>query len=147
MDIVDALREVRLKIGNGGTVGMLWDNARIHRSRLVSQYIDTPEIDMAPVWNCTARPDAATRGIEECWARAKYLYRIEVDRLKALNRPFSNMGLVQSVLGSLDNDLVKRLASHSVPAVMAMQPIQPLQNELTRGDARATFPQYIHHSP
>ena len=102
---------------------------------------------MVPCWNVCGRPDAATVGIEQCWARVKHLYRIEVDRFKALNRPFSNMGLVQNVLGSLSEDFVKQLASHSVPAVMAMQPIQPLANELTRGDARATHPQYVHYSP
>ena len=57
------------------------------------------------------------------------------------------MGLVQNVLGSLSEDFVKQLASHSVPAVMSMQPIQPLPNELTRGDARAMHPQYVHYSP
>ena len=61
----------------------------------------------------------ATRGIEETWARVKQIYRCEVDRYKALNRPFNHMGLVQSVLGQITDDFAKRVASHSVPAVMA----------------------------
>ena len=65
---------------------------------------------MEPVWNCTARPDCANKGIEEVWARAKYLYRIEVDRYKALNRPFHHMGLVQSVLGKITNEFASQLA-------------------------------------
>ena len=30
---------------------------------------------------------------------------------------------------------------------MALQPIPPLDNEITRGDVRARDPRYIHHSP
>ena len=98
---------------------MMWDNARIHRSRLVQELIDSPEVDIQPIWNVTARPDLCTVGIKRCWARAKCLYRREVDRLKALNRPFNHMGLVQNVLGQITDEFAKHLAAQSVPATMA----------------------------
>ena len=79
----------------------------------------TPEVNIEPIWNVCARPDLASLGIERTWARAKYLYRLEVDRLKALNRPFNHLGLVQSVLGQITNQFAMDLASQSVPAVMA----------------------------
>ena len=78
-----------------------------------------PEIDIEPIWNVCARPDLASLGIERTWARAKHLYRLEVDRLKALNRPFHHMGLVQSVLGQITDEFASHLAQQSVPAVMA----------------------------
>ena len=42
-----------------------------------------------------------------------------VDRYKALNRSFNHMGLVQNVLGQLTDEFARRVAAHSVPAVMA----------------------------
>ena len=39
------------------------------------------------------------------------------------------MYLVQHILGRIDNEMVKRLAAHAVPAVMAMEPIEPLAGE------------------
>ena len=88
-----------------------------------------------------------TLGIERTWAKAKCLYRREVDRLKALNRPFNHMGLVRDVLGQINNEFAMHLAAQSVPATMAAQPIAPLPNELTRGDPRIGTPQYVYHSP
>ena len=79
----------------------------------------SPEVDMEAIWNVVARPDLATIGIEQIWARAKYLYRVEVDRHKALNRPFHHMGLVQNIMGNISHDFARRLAAHSMPAVMA----------------------------
>ena len=118
-DICDALQEVRVKVGDGVKLSMMWDNARIHRARITTALMRTPEVDIAPIWNVAARPDLATVGIEQVWARAKYLYRQEVDRFKALNRPFHHMGLVQSVMGRITDEYAMRLAAHSVPAVMA----------------------------
>ena len=126
---------------------MLWDNARIHRSRIVQGLIASPEVNIEPCWNATARPDLCTVGIERTWAKAKVLYRREVDRLKALNRPFNHMGLVRDVLGQITDEFAKHLAAQSVPATMAARPIAPLPNELTKGDPRIGAPQFIHHSP
>ena len=53
------------------------------------------EVDIQPIWNVPYRADLLTVGIEQVWARAKWLYRQEVDRYKALNRPFHHVGLVQ----------------------------------------------------
>ena len=152
-NICDALQEVRVKVGDGVKLSMMWDNARIHRARITTALMRTPAVDIAPIWNVAARPDLATVGIEQVWARAKYLYRQEVDRFKALNRPFHHMGLVQSVMGQITNEYAMRLAAHSVPAVMAAEPIQPLPNELPRETRRRsrqadeTTPRWIHHSP
>ena len=125
-----------MKIGDGVKLSMMWDNARIHRARITTALMRTPAVDIAPIWNVAARPDLATVGIKQVWARAKYLYRQEVDRLKALNRAFHHIGLVQSVMGRITNEFAMRLAAHSVPAVMAAEPIQPLPNELPRETER-----------
>ena len=118
-DIADAIEEVRAKIGDGVKLAMMWDNARIHYAKEVQRLMASPEIAMENVWNCTARPDCATLGIERTWSKAKAIYRCHVDRYKALNQPFNNMGLVQFVLGKIDNDFIKKMAVLSVPAVMA----------------------------
>ena len=52
------------------------------------------------------------------------------------------MGLVQHVLSSITDEFAKKVAAHSVPAVMAAQPIDPLPDEQLPG----AF-QYVHHSP
>ena len=54
----------------------------------------SPEVAIKPVWNLAARPDLLTVGIEQIWAKTKYLYRAEIDRMKALNQPFHHMGFV-----------------------------------------------------
>jgi hypothetical protein len=61
-DICDALQEVRVKVGDGVKIAMMMDNARIHRAKIVKQLIESPEVDIEPIWNCTARPDLATIG-------------------------------------------------------------------------------------
>ena len=45
-------------------------------------------------------------------------------------------------MGQITDDLAKRLAAHSVPAVMAAQVIEPLPNEQLVGSN-----QHVHHSP
>ena len=84
-DICDALKEIRAKIGDGVRVAMMWDNAAYHRAKIVRQLMASPDVDIEPIWKVAARPDLATVGIEQIWARCKYLYRCEVNRLKALN--------------------------------------------------------------
>ena len=93
-DICEALQEVRTKLGDEAKLAMMWDNARIHRANIVKALIQTPEVKIEPIWNVTARPDLATVGIEQTWARAKFLYRCAVDRFKAINRKFHHLGLV-----------------------------------------------------
>ena len=77
-DIGEALEEIRVKSGNA-PLALMWDNAKIHRSKHVQQLMGNPEIDIEPIWNVCARPDLASLGIERTWARAKHLYRLEVD--------------------------------------------------------------------
>ena len=43
---------------------MMWDNARIHRAKLIKELMATPEVDIEPIWNVAGRPDLATLGIE-----------------------------------------------------------------------------------
>ena len=63
-DIGEALQEVRAKIGVGVKLGMMFDNANIHRAKHVKGLMASPAVDMEPVWNVAARPDLATKGIE-----------------------------------------------------------------------------------
>ena len=84
---------------------------------------------MQAIWNVASRPDLLTVGIEQVWSKAKHLYRCEVDRYKCLNRPFNHMGLVMHIMGYISDEFAKRVAAHSIPAVMKAQPIQLLQSE------------------
>ena len=63
-DIGEALKEVRLKIGQGPKLAMGWDNANIHRAKYIKGLLTTPEVDMEPIWNVAARPDLLTLGQE-----------------------------------------------------------------------------------
>lgn len=121
------------------------DNARIHRANIVKDLMISPDVNIEPIWNLPARPDLLTVGIEQVWAKAKHLYRCAVDRYKALNRPFHHMGLVQNVMGQITDEFAKKVAAHSIPAVMAAEPIQPLPSEDQMG--QITEPQYISYSP
>ena len=48
-------------------------------------------------------------------------------------------------MGHIDNEFAKKLASHSIPAIISAKPIEPLPNEeLKRGNRDF---QYIHYSP
>ena len=55
---------MRASIGDGVKLALMLDNARIHRARIVQELMASPEVDIEPVWNVTARPDLATVGIE-----------------------------------------------------------------------------------
>ena len=54
------------------------------------------------------------------------------------------MGLVQFVLGQITNDFAIKVAKHSIPAVMAAEPIAPLPNEQVQDRKNQNF---IYHSP
>ena len=68
-------------------------------------------------------------GIEAHWAEAKRRYRRELDRLKAHGLQFDNMGLVQTVLQNIDDELVCRQARHGEGAIAQAEPIQALAVE------------------
>lgn len=55
------------------------------------------------------------------------------------------MGLVRDVLGNISNEFAMQVAAHSVPAVMAAQPIEPLPNERVKGNE--VEPNWIYNSP
>lgn len=59
-----------------------------------------------------------------------------------MNLKFSHIHLVQDIMGQISDEFAKKLASHSVPAVMAAEPILPLPNE--RPIDQQPF---IYHSP
>ena len=48
------------------------------------------------LWNLPYRPDL--NGIETVWWKAKYLYRNEMDRLKASNRPIEHEATVAYIM-------------------------------------------------
>ena len=84
------------------------------------------------------KAEAATKAAGEAWAalpveerRQRLAARLDElrDRHKALNLPFHHMGMVTSIMGHIDAEFAKRLAAHSVPAVMSALPIAPLPNE------------------
>ena len=85
---------MRVSVGDDAKVAMCLDNASIHKAHIVRDLMATEEVNMEPIFNIPARPDLLTMGIEQVWAKAKHLYRCEIDRYKALNRPFQHMGLV-----------------------------------------------------
>ena len=58
------------------------------------------------------------------------------------------MGLVQQILGQIDDDFARRVAAHSVPAVMSAQPIDLLPNEEPKRNRNVPGADvWIHHSP
>jgi len=95
----------------------------------VKELAVAPEVDIRLIFNATARPDLATVGIERAWAFFKQLYRASVDKLKAVNVPYDNEGLVRSVLEKLSHESACRLALKTLPAVSAGRPIEALPNE------------------
>ena len=113
------MQEIRANIGDGVKVALAMDNAKIHRANIVQNLMRSPEVEIKPVWNIAARPDLLTVGIEQVWARAKYFYRKAIDRYKAINYRYDHAGLVQQILGKIDDDFAKRVAAHSIPAVMS----------------------------
>ena len=78
-----------------------------------------PSDDITLVFNLVARPDLATVGIERVWSWAKRLYRAEIERLQAINRPFDHLGVVQHVLEGIPDDFAKKQASLTLPALVA----------------------------
>ena len=131
-------------MGEGIKVALGLDNARIHRANIVQALMASPEVAIKPVWNIAARPDLLTVGIEQVWARAKHLYRTAIDRYKAMNLQYNHMGFVQHILGQIDDDFARRVAAHSIPAVMNAQPVNLLPNEVFKGNPRDSW---MHHSP
>ena len=117
-DICDAFREVRAKLGSAVEIAMCLDNAQIHKAHITRDLMASEEVKMEPIWNVAGRPDLLTIGIEQVWSKAKHLYRCEVDRYKVLNRRFDHMGLVQRVMGVITDEFAKKVAAHSVPAVL-----------------------------
>ena len=130
------LKEIRANIdqafGPGKQIVLLADNARTHRAEDVQKLAASPEVNIQFIWNLVARPDIGTLGIERSryqssliidlfilivWARAKDLYRKEVDRLKVYNRQYSNQGLVETIMRSITDDYAKKCASLSFPAI------------------------------
>ena len=75
LDICQALREVRAKIGDGVKLAMSFDNAKIHRAHIVQELMASEEVNIKPIWNCPARPDLLTVGIEQVWSKCKHHYR------------------------------------------------------------------------
>ena len=91
-----------------------------------------------------ARPDLATVGIERVWSRAKRLYRAEVERLQAHNRPYDHFGVVQHILEGIPEDFAQHQASLSLKIMDTAQPIFPLNNE---DKPQMDMPLFIAFSP
>ena len=143
-DMEQVLRDIRAVVGPAGRVAIIWDNCRIHRAISVRELAATPEVNIRFLWNLPYRPDLATCGIEFVWRRAKWLYKADVNRYKALNRVWDQEGLVRHVLGQIGDEFASRQALKSEAAMAAARPIQPLATEQTvdRG-----LPPIIEHSP
>ena len=71
------LREIRRRKGPEAKLAVFWDNARIHRARIVQDLADSEEVNIELVFNLAYRPDL--NGIELVWRRAKWLYKRNVD--------------------------------------------------------------------
>ena len=85
-------------------------------------------MDIKFVWNLPYRPDM--NGIEFVWALAKRRYKAEVDRHKALDRPWDQAGLVRSIMEGLSDEDVKKQAIRGQNAIANARPIEPLESEL-----------------
>jgi hypothetical protein len=49
--MLDVLREVRIAFGPGVRLALLWDNCRIHRANIVTEYARSEEIQIELVNN------------------------------------------------------------------------------------------------
>ena len=49
--MLDVLRQVRAAFGPGVRVAILWDNCRIHRANIVTEYARSEDIQIELVWN------------------------------------------------------------------------------------------------
>ena len=101
----------------------MWDNCRIHRAISVRELAATPQINIRFIWNLPYRPDLATCGIEFVWRRAKWLYKIDVNRFKALNLGWDQEGLVRHVIGQITDEFARWQARKCEEVMAAAQPI------------------------
>ena len=81
---------------------MFWDNASVHRSRVVQEYLETEGI--ACVFNVPYAPQY--NGIERLWALTKQNYRKQLTELKRSFLPFDNPSVVRSAIASVTNEEV-----------------------------------------
>ncbi len=65
------------------------------------------------IYNCIGRPELACLGIERVWSIVKRYYRTAIDREKALNRQFNHIGLIQSTLGIITDEIAMKMAKLS----------------------------------
>ena len=68
------------------------------------------------------------------WNVAKSQYRAAIDKFRAANVAFDNMGLVQTIVQGIPHEMACKLAARTLPAVEAGLPIQPLPNEKQQGN-------------
>ena len=135
-DMQKILKEIRKRAGPDMGLAIVLDQASYHRSWEVRELAASPLIDIKLIYNITARPDLGTVGIENVWSVCKSRFRASVDNLRAVNLPFDNFGLVQSVVDSITHEMARKLASKTIPAVEAGRPIEPIPNEGRQGNPK-----------
>ena len=122
------LRAVRAASEPDARLAIFWDNARIHVANVVRDFAAMPEIDILLVRNLSYRPDL--NGIERLWAEAKRRYRIQVDRIKAFCLDFDAMGLVQTIMDGISDELVMQKVQQGEASICGARPIEPLAAEI-----------------
>ena len=137
-DIMYLLREVRLASGPNAKLAIFWDNCRIHISHAVREFAITPEINIQLVRNIPYSPHL--NGIERLWQEAKRRYRSTLDWIKAHNRRFNSMALVQHIMDGIPDEFVAQQARHGENSINRAHPIMPLEVEMQAEGINFTWP-------
>ena len=75
----------------------------------MKEFAKLEEINIELCYGLPYRADLAP--VEDIYNRAKSMYRSQVDRFKALNKKWDQLGLVQNIFDTITTDFYKHQAS------------------------------------
>jgi hypothetical protein len=119
-NIVEFLSVLK-KHSKAESIGVLLDNASIHKTRAVKAFALANGITL--IYNLPYRPDL--NGIEFFWAQCKAKYRREIKGLKASFVKWDNLTLAQAVVDSVPKPLVKSCAQKGWDNMAAATNVDP----------------------
>lgn len=85
--VVSFIHELKFLLGPDYKFAIFWDNARIHRSKLVKAELAQDQLDIPMIFNCPYRPDL--HGIERVWGDIKRRFRAEIGSRRVKGQPLN----------------------------------------------------------
>ena len=122
-DLVEMLQQIRASVGKRKKVAVFWDNATCHRANIVTQEAKKLKIEL--VKNLSYRPDL--NGIELAWKTAKEMYRSSIDRHKAMNTTWDQLGLVEHIIQNIPDQRFKDCATEGRRRIHTGKPIRHIE--------------------